>query len=89
MDVFRITQEIAKQVFPVLVDIDNPAFLIGLRKLQRLAVGIAEAKAAGGIRGRLRALSMQAQVAATFVSLYLLPTRANALPEQALLAPSW
>jgi magnesium-protoporphyrin IX monomethyl ester (oxidative) cyclase len=89
MDVFRITCEISKQVFPLLLDIDNPAFLKGLQKLQRLAVAIDVAKAKGGVLGTLRAAALQAQVALTFVGLYLLPTKRNALPEQARMSPAW
>jgi magnesium-protoporphyrin IX monomethyl ester (oxidative) cyclase len=88
MDVFRITVEISKQVFPVLVDIENPAFLEKLRRLQQLAVKI-EAARNGGILGRVKVLAFQAQCATTFLSLFLLPTKPNALPEQALLSPAW
>ena len=89
MDVFRITVEISKQVFPVLVDIENPAFLAGLRKMQALVAGIDRARAQGGVLGALKVKALQARIFGTFVALYFLPTKRNALPEQALLAPAW
>ena len=89
MKVFRITAEISKQVFPVLLDIDNPAFLAGLRKLVDLSARIEKAKADGGIGGRLRAAALSVQVAATMARLYFLPAKPNALPAQSRLAPAW
>lgn len=89
MDVFRITAEISKQVFPVLLDIENPAFLRGLRRLQMLAMGIDTARRSGGIRGRLRSIGCHLQIAATMVRLYLLPARRNQIPEKSRLEPAW
>jgi magnesium-protoporphyrin IX monomethyl ester (oxidative) cyclase len=89
MDVFRITVEISKQVFPILLDIENPAFLAGLKRLQQLAAAIDEAKKAGGVLGTLRSIGLKAQVAATMVRLYLMPGKPNSLPEKARLAPAW
>ncbi len=89
MEVFRITSEISKQVFPVLIDVEHPSFLPGLRRLRDLAVAIEGARARGGILGRLRALALQLNVAATFVALYLLPTKRNELREQTRLSPAW
>ena len=82
MDVFRITQEISTQVFPVLVDIENPKFLAGLRRLQKLSVEIAAA-------GRIRRIGLQAKVAVTFLGLLALPVKKNPLPEATRLAPTW
>jgi magnesium-protoporphyrin IX monomethyl ester (oxidative) cyclase len=89
MEVFRITSEISKQIFPVLVDVEHPAFLRGLRRLRELAAGIDSARARGGFAGRLRAVALQVQVVATFLSLYFLPTKPNALREQTRLSPAW
>ncbi len=89
MAVFEITREISKQVFPVLLDIDHPSFLKGLRKLQHLAEGIEASKRQGGLLGALKRVGLQAQAAVTFVGLYLLPTKANTLPKQSRLSPAW
>ena len=89
MQVFRITTEIARQVFPDLLDIEDPAFLAGLKRLQRLSVAIDAAKAEGGVVGALRGLGLKLGAAATFAGLYLRPTRKNVLPERARLAPAW
>lgn len=89
MEVFRITSKISEQIFPVLVDIENPKFLLGLRALQRLAVALDEARSRGGVVGRLRAIGIQAKIFTTFIALYLLPTKSNELPAQTRLEPAW
>jgi hypothetical protein len=52
--VFRITSEISKQVFPVSLDIDHPAFRAGMERLVRIQCGIDRAKARGGVLGTLQ-----------------------------------
>jgi len=89
MDVFRIVSEISKQVFPVRIDIDHPAFLEGLRRLQRLAVRIEEVKRGRGILGRLRAVPLQIGAAATFVRLFFLPVKTHDLPKELRVEPAW
>jgi magnesium-protoporphyrin IX monomethyl ester (oxidative) cyclase len=89
MAVFRITSEISKQVFPLLVDVEAPAFLEGLRAMQRLDVELTAARAGGGAANWVRARLIQARMAKAFVSLLLLPAKKNPLPARTRLAPSW
>ena len=88
-EVFRITSEISRQVFPVTLDLDNPAFRAGLDRLWRLSEAISAARAEGGLAGRAKRLALTAAVAATFVRLYLLPAKRHPLPEQVRLQPAW
>jgi magnesium-protoporphyrin IX monomethyl ester (oxidative) cyclase len=87
--VFRITSEISKQVFPLTLDIDDPRFRAGLERLRALSIAMEEAKARGGLFGRLRQAGLAVAAAATFARLYLLPVKPNELPQQARLAPAW
>ena len=89
LQVFRVTSEISKQVFPFTLDTDAPAFREGLERLRRIADGIAEAKAEGGLRGGLRRLGLTAAAGLTFARLYLHPVRDHEVPESVRLAPSW
>ncbi|MEM1415323.1 MAG: magnesium-protoporphyrin IX monomethyl ester (oxidative) cyclase [Myxococcota bacterium] len=88
MDVFRITAEISKQVFPDILDVDNPKFLAGLRKIHELALRI-DASKKKGFFGKLRAIPLQLGVGVRFLKLLFLPTQANALPEEIRVAPAW
>jgi magnesium-protoporphyrin IX monomethyl ester (oxidative) cyclase len=87
--VFAITSEISRQVFPVTLDLDNPAFAAGLARLAALTPRINAAKARGGVIGRAKAWALQAQAGATFLRLFLLPARAAALPAHIGLSPAW
>ncbi len=89
MEVFRITTDISRQVFPVLIDVESPAFLEGLRRVQRLAVRIDAARRRGGVLGRLRTLGLQARVGLEMLRMYLLPPKTNELPAQPRRAPAW
>ncbi len=80
--VFRITSDIARQVFPVELDIDNPAFRAGLERMRMIAGAMA------GTRGVRRA-GLVARAGWQFLRLLLLPARRNAAPAQVLRAPAW
>jgi magnesium-protoporphyrin IX monomethyl ester (oxidative) cyclase len=87
--VFRITSEICRQTFPVELDLDNPAFARTLDRLWSINQGIARARKQGGVVGRIKRFTYMGAAAATFVRLYLIPTKPNAMPAQVRLSPAW
>jgi magnesium-protoporphyrin IX monomethyl ester (oxidative) cyclase len=88
-EVFRITSEISRQVFPVSLDLDSPEFRAGLERLRRITEATAAARTRGGFGGRVRRLGLGAAAAATFARLYVLRPKGNAIPVQVRLAPAW
>lgn len=87
--VLALTTEISRQVFPIMLDLDNPAFWAGLDKLWRLAERIETAKRESGPMARLRQWGLAARAAATFARLYVMPVKENALPANVRLSPVW
>ncbi|MDJ0867156.1 MAG: magnesium-protoporphyrin IX monomethyl ester (oxidative) cyclase [Myxococcota bacterium] len=87
--VFRITSEIARQVFPVELDLDSPRFRAGLERLRRISERAAAARAQGGVRGAAKRAALAVAAAGSFAWLYVQPTKSNTLPEQVRLAPAW
>jgi magnesium-protoporphyrin IX monomethyl ester (oxidative) cyclase len=87
--VFRITNDISRQIFPVALDIDNPAFRSGLERLSKIAEASAEARKQGGIAGPLKRLRLGINAATTLVRLFVMPVKRNELPQQVLMQPSW
>src|ERR1700760_2585834 len=51
MQVFRITTQISKQVFPVALDLEHPAFLPGLQRLLWISEQISASKRQFGLGG--------------------------------------
>jgi len=89
MRVFRITTDICKQVFPVTLDIDNPAFLRGLQKLLQTSEAMGRAKAEGGFMGRIKRTALSLSAAATFARLFMLRANKAAPPADVRMAPAW
>jgi magnesium-protoporphyrin IX monomethyl ester (oxidative) cyclase len=87
--VFHITSEISKQVFPLTLDLDHPAFREGLERLSRINEGMNDARRHGGVWGRIRFAGYAARAVAAFARLYFLPAKDNAIPEKSRLVPAW
>jgi magnesium-protoporphyrin IX monomethyl ester (oxidative) cyclase len=89
MQVFRITTDISRQVFPVMLDIDNPRFLQGLQRLTSISQArdaLAERK---GLGAWLRRQGLTLQLGTEFLRLYLMAPLRNDVPENVRMAPTW
>ncbi|MDX2233899.1 MAG: magnesium-protoporphyrin IX monomethyl ester (oxidative) cyclase [Hyphomonadaceae bacterium] len=87
--VFRICSEISKQVFPMTLDIDNPAFRAGLERLRRRADALARVSETGGFLAPLKKVGLALSIGAAFAGLYFVPTIDHTVPETVRLAPAW
>jgi len=87
--VFRITTEICRQVFPVTLDLDNPALHAGFERLFRITQGQARARAQGGAVGWVKRMGLTAMAGAVFLRLFVLPAKGHALPGSVRLSPAW
>jgi magnesium-protoporphyrin IX monomethyl ester (oxidative) cyclase len=88
-EVFKITSEISKQVFPILVDIDNPKFKELLDALTSISFAMEAADKKGGITKALSKLWLGAKAVITFTKLFFIPVIKSELPSQVRLSPSW
>ena len=88
-EVFRITTDISRQVFPLSLDTDNPSFRAGLERLRVLSDRMDAAKARGGLMGKLAQAGIAVAGFATFARLYLMPVHRHDLPQTIHLAPVW
>jgi magnesium-protoporphyrin IX monomethyl ester (oxidative) cyclase len=89
MQVFRTCSKISEQVFPLTIDIDNPAFLAHLERLRMVSEASAEARAKGGIGGVLRRIGLAASGATAFLRLMMMPAKPNPIPQNVRIAAAW
>ena len=88
-EVFRVCNEITEQVFPLALDIDSPRFRAGMDRLLVQARAASEAKARGGISGKIAQVWNTLGIGATLVGLYLHPVKRQELPDTVRLQPTW
>ncbi|MFP1633803.1 magnesium-protoporphyrin IX monomethyl ester (oxidative) cyclase [Zhengella sp. ZM62] len=89
MRVFRLTSEISRQCFPLVLDLDNPAMRNGFRRMERINRHMQAADAAGGLAGKARKAFWGVAAAANFARMYVIPSIGNAIPQSSRLQPVW
>ena len=87
--VFSLTNEITRQVFPLVLDIDHPRFRKGLEKLRVINDKASAMAKETGIGARIRRFGLGASAAMTFAGLFLLPVKGNELPDTSRMQPVW
>lgn len=87
--VFKICTAITRQIFPVTLDTDAPAFRRAMERLRIGAAMIEDGKARGGIGGLWKRAAGSVTAGAAFLRMYLLPTEGNPIPAQVRMAPAW
>ena len=88
-EVFRKTSAIARQIFPIEIDIDHPRWKPALRRMNDAFLAMDAAKKAGGVGGWFSGKLAAAKAAAAFVTIYTIPVIHNELPDNVRLEPSY
>lgn len=88
-EVFRKTSTIARQVFPVELDIDHPRWLPALRRMREAFARMDAGMRQGGPGGWVKAKLGAAQAALAFASLYTIPVIHREPPRDVRLEPVW
>jgi magnesium-protoporphyrin IX monomethyl ester (oxidative) cyclase len=88
-EVFRITTDISKQVFPISLDTDNPKFRTALEQLFSISQAMEAAKLRGGVVGKFQQMVQAAKGLFTFARLYCMPVHRHDLPKQMRVEPAW
>jgi magnesium-protoporphyrin IX monomethyl ester (oxidative) cyclase len=81
-EVFRVTSAITRQVFPIVLDSDCPKFRAQMMSILRANQALPTA----GLFGRAKAYAM---IGTSMLRLYIMRTKANALPVSTRLVPVW
>ncbi|KEO86134.1 magnesium-protoporphyrin IX monomethyl ester cyclase [Erythrobacter sp. JL475] len=87
--VFDICNQISRQVFPVELDTDDPAFRRKMEALRQAALRIEDGKEQGGITGFAKRISGLAGAGYNFARMYFHRTKPNTLPQSIRLYPAW
>ncbi len=87
--VFTICSQIARQVFPVELDTDDPRFRRAMDRLLVASNRIAAGKARGGLAGAWLRATGAIGAGAQFARMFLLRPRRNRLPATVRLQPAW
>ena len=88
-EVFRVTSEISKQVFPMELDMNHPRWKPTLRRLEKAFGDMDAAKAKGGLGGAIAKAWGATRAGLAFASLYTIPSIPNEVPDSVRLEPAY
>ena len=88
-EVFDICNKIARQVYPVELDIDNPDFRARMEALRQASIRIEDGKAQGGLGGLMKRVSGMAGAGYNFARMYFMQPKTHELPATIRLHPAW
>lgn len=86
-EVFRKTSAIARQIFPIEIDIDHPRWQPNLRRMEAAFRAMDAAQRQGGIGGKLKGWIAGAKAGLAFAALYTIPSQRLTPPESVRLEP--
>ncbi len=89
LQVFKITTEISKQVFPVLLDVENPKFINLLTTLNKTSIKIDNTKKTGFVNKYFFGSLLKIKVLIIFLRLFFMRPVKNPLPENMRVKPTW
>jgi magnesium-protoporphyrin IX monomethyl ester (oxidative) cyclase len=87
--VIALTNQISRQVFPVVLDVENERWWALMERLHQNNVRIGECTKRGGLMNKLRATALRADCALTFVRAYLQRPVENTPPADVRMQPVW
>jgi magnesium-protoporphyrin IX monomethyl ester (oxidative) cyclase len=87
--VFTVCTAITRQVFPIELDTDSPAFRCRMDDLLAASNRIAAARERGGLMGTVQRIVGTAAAGLAFARMYFHRTRSNELPASVRLQPTW
>jgi len=85
-EVFTKTSKLSEQIFPITLDIDNPRWEAGLKRLQKANVDLADAKKQGR---KVAQLGAGIRAGLAFVGLFTIPSKKHAVPAKTRLEPAY
>ncbi|MDO8881807.1 magnesium-protoporphyrin IX monomethyl ester (oxidative) cyclase [Pseudotabrizicola sp.] len=88
-EVYRKTSAIARQVFPVELDIDHPRWIPGLRRMNAAMLDMERGAKQGGLKGRATKAWGTLRALTAFVSLYTIPVIHTTPPANVRLEPAY
>ncbi|MEM6537192.1 MAG: magnesium-protoporphyrin IX monomethyl ester (oxidative) cyclase [Pseudomonadota bacterium] len=88
-DVFNLTTEISRQIFPIELDINSPEFREGMEKLRLIAERIEDFREDKSISSKLKTLWLRGRVGVQFLRLFMMKTKKVETPDDIRLQPVW